>query len=122
MDKLEVLDKLKKKGYECLMENNVPMIRTDDKTMTMNKLRVVLTDLGYDGSFGLRIGGVSLARNDAENSEMSDDAAENATEDTTEEVTKELDEATEETSEDILQGADAGSMYSESEDGQISFI
>ncbi|MBQ0042206.1 MAG: hypothetical protein KBS85_02625 [Lachnospiraceae bacterium] len=107
MDKLEVLDKLKKKGYECLMENNVPMIRTDDKTITMNKLRVVLTDLGYDGSFGLRIGGASLARNDAENSEMSDDAAENATE---------------ETSEDILQGADAGSMYSESEDGQISFI
>lgn len=106
MDKLELIDKLKKKGMDCQLENHIPMVRTEDKSFTMNKLRVLVSDLGYDGSFGLRVGGAKFERGTQEEAEA--DQAEH-----TENVA-----AT--TAEDVIE--DVAGMLHESEDGQISFF
>ena len=61
MDKDELIGKLKKKGFDCGIDGNIPMIRTDDKSFSLDKMRVIMSDLGYNGSFGFRIGGKSLS-------------------------------------------------------------
>lgn len=142
MDKLELIDKLKKKGMDCQLENHIPMVRTEDKSFTMNKLRVFVSDLGYDGSFGLRVGGAKFERGtqeeaEAENAEAESADAETVTETenvsgadiksvTTAESAKNADQAehTENvaaaTAEDAIE--DVAGMLHESEDGQISFF
>lgn len=65
MDKKEVVAKLQKKGYAAQLEGDVPVIRTNDKTLSVLVIQKEMLGLGYNGSFGIKhmshpIGSVSL--------------------------------------------------------------
>lgn len=143
MDKLQLVDKLKKKGFECQLEDHVPMIRTDDKTMTMNKLRVIVSDLGYDGSFGMRIGGAKFEKEESPENDSPenngpeidsldevDSEGESAEEMNSEEMNSEEKNSEKMNSEDMFseeddsgnENSETSGFFTESEDGQISFF
>lgn len=54
MEKKEIVERLKKKGYDIALEGNIPVVKTADKAMTIDKFRTIIRAEGYDCSFGLR--------------------------------------------------------------------
>ena len=53
MNKQEIIEALKKKGYNAQLESNVPMI-TLSGTQTPHEIRSIMRELGYQASFGYK--------------------------------------------------------------------
>lgn len=53
MNKQEIIEALKKKGYNAQLESNVPMV-TLSGTQTPHEIRSVMRELGYQASFGYK--------------------------------------------------------------------
>ncbi len=54
MEKEELCSKLKEKGYNAKMEDNIPYVYYTDEKSPFEKVYGVVRAMGYTGSFGVK--------------------------------------------------------------------
>ena len=53
MDKNETAEQLRKHGFECSVDSGVVMIKGHKDSQFLSAVKKELSDIGYDGSFGI---------------------------------------------------------------------
>ena len=53
MDKNETAEQLRKHGFECSVDSGVVMIKGHKDSQLLSAVKKELSDIGYDGSFGI---------------------------------------------------------------------
>ena len=67
MDKNETAEQLRKHGFECSVDSGVVMIKGHKDSQFLSAVKKELSDIGYDGSFGIH--GISSGMKQSEMNE-----------------------------------------------------